>query len=338
MRETFDRAARLLGSADCWYRIAGHPVRIRFAGTALQSLLAPALEHLATEPVPGRALTLCVWDIESVRGQVPAPPWRLDGEAHGPELRVYHDGRVQAAFDVATGTLSVLDRADRLAWYCVRDPRELPGWEFGTPFKLILHWALRDHGRQLVHAAAVGRADGGVLLVGKGGAGKSTTALSCLGSELRYAADDYCMLSADPMPYAHSLYNSAKVYAQELPRFPALAGARCRLDAPGMDKALLFLHPHVGNCVTAGFPIRAVLVPSVAGGAGTTACAVPASVALRALAPSTMFQVIGPDPSTLAVLAAYVKRLPCYALRLGPRLAEIPHVITDVLARVPQPA
>jgi hypothetical protein len=335
VRDAFDRAERILGPFDRWYRIAGYPVRLRFAGTAMASLITPALEHLRTDAVLCPALTVCVWDVESTRPRVPAPPWRVEGDAITAAPPRYRDERVRVTLDVGAGALSVLDCAERRAWYCARDAAALPGWEFGAPFRLILHWALGARGRQLVHAAAVGRPDGGVLLVGMGGAGKSTTALSCLGTELRYAADDYCMLSADPEPYAHSLYNSAKVYAADLPQFPRLAGIHRRLDAPGMDKALLYLYPQAADCIARGFPIRAIVVPSISGSADTIARPLSPAAALRALAPSTMLQVIGPDPATLGVLAAYVKRVPCYTLRLGSARARIPTAIADVLARAP---
>src|SRR5579872_1404381 len=233
----FERAEQAAGTVDRWYRIAGHPVRLRFAGSTLVPLITPALEHLAMEPVPRPALTVCLWDVESTLPQVPAPPWRMHEDVNSQESRAFNDERIHVAFDIGTGVLSLVDLAEDLALYCVRDPRQLPGYEIGAPLKPILQWAMRSRGGQLVHAAAVGRPDGGVLLVGRGGSGKSTTALTCLGTGLLYAADDYCMLSTDASPYVHSLYNSAKLYAVDLSRFPRLAAIPSRLDDLGIDKA-----------------------------------------------------------------------------------------------------
>lgn len=328
----FERAEQAAGTVDRWYCIAGQPVRLRFAGSTLVPLIAPALDHLATEPVSRPALTVCLWDIESTLPQVPAPPWRMHADVNSQESRAYSDDRIHVAFDIGTGALSMADAAENLAVYCVRDPRQLPGYEIGAPLKRILQWAMHGRGGQLVHAAAVGRPDGGVLLVGREGSGKSTTALSCLGTGLLYAADDHCMLSTDPSPYVHSLYNSAKLYAVDLNRFPRLAAIPSRVGDLGLDKALLFLHPHQSAWITKGFPIRAILVPQVTGRLETSVCPISPAIALRALAPSTIFQVVGRDRSTLGVLAACVKRVPCYALRLGSALTAIPHAIQDVLA------
>jgi hypothetical protein len=46
-------------------------------------------------------------------------------------------------------------------------------------------------------------------VAGKGGSGKSTTALACLDSPLVYASDHYCSLTNEPAPYVYSLYDSA---------------------------------------------------------------------------------------------------------------------------------
>ena len=63
----------------------------------------------------------------------------------------------------------------------------------------------RDKGYQLVHAAAVGSEAGAVLISGKGGLGKSTTALSCLGKGLTYVGDSHVVVQLDPFPRVHSL-------------------------------------------------------------------------------------------------------------------------------------
>jgi len=332
VHRAFEHAEHAAGGSDRWYLIAGHPVRLRFAGSTLIPVITPALEHLSTAPVARPALTVCLWDVESLLPRVPAPPWRMHGDINSQASRSYSDERIHISFDIGTGVLSMVDDAADLAVYCVRDARRLPGYEIGAPLKPILQRAMRGRGGQLVHAAAVGRPDGGALLVGKGGSGKSTTALTCLGTELLYAGDDYCMLSTGSVPYAHSLFNSAKVYAEDLGRFPRLAALPSRLDDLGIDKALVFLHPDQREWITTGFPVRAILVPQVTGRQETSAMPISPAAALKALAPSTIFQLAGMDHSTLGLLATCVRRVPCYALHLGSTLSAIPRVIQDVLA------
>ena len=63
-----------------------------------------------------------------------------------------------------------------------------------------------------------------------------------------------------------------------------------------------------------------------------SAAGISPAAALKALAPSTIFQLAGMDHSTLGTLAACVRRVPCYTLRLGSTFSAIPRAIQDVLA------
>ena len=81
---------------------------------------------------------------------------------------------------------------------------------------------------------------GGVLLAGKGGSGKSTTALTCLNSELQYVSDDYCVVVAQPSPFAYNLYCTAKVRADNTHRVPHLMPTVSNGNRLGDEKALFF--------------------------------------------------------------------------------------------------
>ena len=88
----------------------------------------------------------------------------------------------------------------------------LPYWETAAPFRILFHWWSQSFGGQISHAAAVGRDGKGVLLAGRGGSGKSTTAICCVDAGMEYVGDDYVLLTRTPTPTAHSLYNSAKIH------------------------------------------------------------------------------------------------------------------------------
>ena len=81
-----------------------------------------------------------------------------------------------------------------LAWRSSRrtaSSERLSLYERGKPFRVLLSVWLHDRGVQVVHAALVARGDRGVLLPGRGGAGKTTSALTCLLAGFRYLGDDY---------------------------------------------------------------------------------------------------------------------------------------------------
>ena len=120
---------------------------------------------------------------------------------------------------------------------------------------------------QLMHAGAVGYADGGVLLAGKSGSGKSTTALACLASDLLFASDDYVCVATTAQPWVHSLYSTAKLVPGNLSRFPELSGKLSNPDRLTTEKAMVNVHAHFPAKVLSGFPIRAILLPRAGAGA-----------------------------------------------------------------------
>jgi hypothetical protein len=76
--------------------------------------------------------------------------------------------------------------------------------------------------------------------------------------------------------------------------------------------------------------LRAIVVPAITGDAAATTEPIPPAVALRAAAPSTLFQLPGSGGETLARVAALVRRFPCYRLRLGVR-ADVPRALEALL-------
>lgn len=321
------------GPVDRFCLIGGLPIRLRFAGPALLPYILPSLAHLATGAVPNPTLTICLWDSSSTRTSPPPPPWLgYDAYTRRGEVRGYNNERISTAHNMGADVLNMLDRGLGVGLYWTRDPRRLPSYEISAPLRTVLHWWANRYGRQCVHGGAVGTANGGVLLAGKGGSGKSTTVLSCLTSDLAYLGDDYCLVATDPIPYAYSLYSSAKLNADNIHRVPHMRPALSNADRLDKEKALFFLHQHYPEKIVAGFPIRALLLPSVTGRPETTL--VPASdrSALTALALSTMSQLPCAGQTTLEILNQLVKQVPRYHLQLGTDLARIPEVILGLLA------
>lgn len=327
------RAIKASGDVcDFWYKIAGFNVRVRFASAALATRLTPALSHLATHPTTA-ALTIYAWDTASIGISMPPPPWSEDDYLPRAEIRGFNNHRFRTAFDVYGAALRILDRERSEAIFWAQDAARLPGYEVGAPFRMLLHWWMSGHNRLLVHAAALGTPCAGVLLAGKSGSGKSTTAAACLNSELLYAADDYCLITPGPTPRVHSLYNTVKLYADTLQeRAPHLA-----THSPGADflddrgKAIIFLHRRFAHKLTTEFPVKAILLPVVSSCAETRLRPATPIAALQALAPSTIMQLAGAGPQEFQRLANLVTQLPAYHLELGAQQDQIPRVIHNLL-------
>jgi hypothetical protein len=320
------------GAVDHSCVIGGLAVHLRFAGPALVAQLTPALAHLATPPAPAPALTVHLWDSVSTGVEMPPPPWPEDAYQARMEVRGFgDDSAIGVAYDLGAGALSMLDMKRDWALYWTHDARRLPGYEAGAPLRTILHLWMGHQGRRFVHAAAVGTADGGVLLAGKGGAGKSTAALACLDAGLLYGGDDYCLLETGPAPYLHSLYNSAKLdthNGQGLSLVTPLAGSARRIET---GKVLFFLQQHCPEQMVRGFPLQAILVSQITGRPNTALAPAAPAVALKPLAASTILQLPGSGQAALRDLARLVQQVPCYHLHLGTDLTTIPAAIRDLL-------
>jgi hypothetical protein len=323
----------LAGPTDRFYTVGGFTIRLRFAGPALVPFITPALEHLSAQPDPAPALTVCLWDSVSTQTQMPPPPWSTSDYLARGEVRGYDSNHIHTAFQLGADVLSMLDTKLGLALYWIRDARRLPYYESAVPLRAILYWWMRDRGRRLVHGGAVGTSEGGVLLAGKGGCGKSTTALACLNSKLTYVSDDYCLLAADPIPYAYSAYNSAKLDADGIARFPHLASAISDADRLDTEKAVLFFNELLPDRMADGFPIRAILLPHISGSSKTRLKEASHALGLRELATSTVFQLPGAGHEDFQWIAEFVKQVPSYTLELGDDVTQVSCVISDLLSQ-----
>ena len=341
----FQRAARATrGVTDRFYTIGPDTIRLRFAGEGLIPHLALALAHLETGPVSVPALTVCLWDSVSTATRLPllvstlvellhSNPWAwLDARA---VIKGFNNSRIQTNFAPGSGVLSVLDAQQNLAVYWVNDGSRLPYYEKGSPLKGILSCWTASRSCQYLHAGAVGKPAGGVLLAGKGGSGKSTTALACISAGLSYASDDYCLVASDPLPYVYSLYNTAKLGGDEdIRRFPHLVPLVSNPDRADGEKLMIFLQQHFPSQVVRGFPIRAVLLPRITGQPETRLRPATAGAALAALAPSTIFQLPNAGPEAMRSMAKLLRQVPCYALECGTDVSRIPPVIEELLSGV----
>src|SRR4029077_17033287 len=194
------------------YVIAGHHIRLRAAGPEMIRRLAPAFGHLEAESVGSPDLTINLWD-SATTGAPPPPLPDVQGEQKPGAFFYYSSPRMRLGYQLGTSgdvrelelyaeaptpALSVLEEGNGSAWYWVEDAPRIPYWEAATPMLYLFDWWFRDRDIHQLHAGAVGTPEGGVLLVGKSGSGKSTSTLSTLGSELGYAGDDFVAVSLEP--------------------------------------------------------------------------------------------------------------------------------------------
>ncbi|MCE9642891.1 MAG: hypothetical protein K8Q97_01050 [Candidatus Andersenbacteria bacterium] len=209
-------------------------------------------------------------------------------------------------------TLSFFDGMNKRAVFWVEDDTRIPWYEVAVPFRIIFHWFFQRHGLSLIHGASIGKDKKGIVLVGKGGSGKTSTALAVVHQDdLVYASDDYVLLKMDPVPTAISLYSSAKIKHHDL-------------EVIG-EKEVMFLHEAYSGKIAQQLEVRAIVLPVIAHAQETSWRRIHSAHALLALAPSTIFQLLPEDThnDSFAVLAELVQRVPSFSLQLSEDEKEI---------------
>ena len=332
------------GVEERTFSIGGCGVRLRFAGDRWAGLLTKALDHLqAPQPIDSSRpqLTISIFDGSlAPRNPLLSPYLRslVDfwPDYTGPrgELLHMHGGAVVAFYHPGPDILSIVDLEENIGFHWKRDLAPLPYYEAGSPMRGLLHAWMKKQGVQFVHGGAVGTEAGGVLLVGKGGSGKSTSVLACLNSHLRYASDDYCMVGAAPdgEDQVYSLYNTAKLVGDhDVAKFSGLGSHVWNTSRQSKDKITFFLNEAFPQKLIPQFPLKAILVPAITGQRDTSIEPCGEGAALMALGPSSLAQLPSSGPGDLNRIAQLIRRSPCFRIKLGTDLAQIPRSIEELL-------
>lgn len=337
LQSDFEHAARAAGGAvDRHVRIAGQPVCLRFAGETPASLLSAAFAHLSAPTAIAPSLTLHVWDSTppGIGRPTFAPPRdrAVTLSDTGPGASCFFENEdFRALHQPAPDLLSVLTNDGATGWFWMPDATALPHWDYAAPFRHLLSWWLASVGAQHVHGGAIGTEAGGLLLVGAGGSGKSTTALTTLRDDrLRYAGDDYVAVSTAGDPTVFSLYCSGKVHRPNLHRVPHLRDALANGDRSD-EKAIVFVDPAFAGRAIEGFPLRAIVLPTITDRTQPRAVPTTGAAALAALAPSTIFQLHPPAREALSRMADLVRAVPAFVLELGSDVEAVPDELVRLL-------
>jgi hypothetical protein len=334
--KTFLTACTKKNLIEKYYKIAGFTIKLQFLHTAWLNLITPALAHLECASSKFFDLTICIWDSVSTNTPEIVYPWSQQDVSLRGEISGYNTQNIFTIVDVHTQALTMLNRKQNIACYWIRDIHSLPWWVSGSPLQQILHWWMRDRGLQLTHAAAVGYPEGGVILAGRGGSGKSTTALACLTAGMYYVSEDYCFISKLPNPYVYSVYNSAKLEDKSLAFFPELKPQIANKRRQTSDKALIFHHQFQPEKMLVGMPLKAIIVLKVQALPKSRIQKISADAAFPALALSTLWQLTHAGIKSFEHLKKLTMSLPCYYLELGEDIQEIPAIISELTCLQPQ--
>lgn len=330
----FERAAAVAGLIETNLTIASERVCVRLAGPALVNYALPALAHHRAFPgsKPGD-LTIAVFDTRSTGVPMPSPVWPRTAYTPTSEIAGLEGDRFIVAFNVGTGVLDLLDTQSGRALHWIDHAALHPAYDISSPFRLLVHWWLRRRGIYFMHAGAVAKNGKGVLIVGKGGSGKTTIALACLLAGLDFLGDDYVLASPSPPAEVFNLYGSAKLEVGHLDmRFAKLSDAIVGYtDAPNHGKAILMLPERFGGQVRDRAELVAILIPRISQMRGSSLQPASTAEALRALIPSTCRQLTAVRKQDLDAMAELARSLPASALLMGQELDEVPELLARLL-------
>ena len=230
-------------------------------------------------------------------------PERLTGQ------RWFIDGRIglYTGLDLSRGTGLVIwgDGAYRLL-VC-------------SPFRTIAQWAASDMDDLLLHSAAVGRPEAGVLLLGAGHAGKSTTALATVAAGGVTVGDDYVWVQGleafscfRTVKTRHSARISLQGAAAALPGFDMYYEEPKRVHyLGGADDVMVRRMPLLGAAV-----IRL-------GAATTRWRRIPAVEAFLQAAPTSILQATSDRGQQMSQIKNLLTGLPTYELSVSADFLEV---------------
>ncbi len=304
-------------------------------GEKLESLLVPALLHKriigdVSTLVP--SLMIYAFDTAFTGVDMPVPAWSDDAYNRKESLAGFGTDDIRAAYNIGSGVFNIQNSLTRSGVYWIRDAQDHPQFEQSSPLRVQFIWWLAAFGQQLIHGGAVARGASGVMLVGRGGSGKSTSTVACLESGWQFLGDDYVLFGLEPEPTVYNLYQSAKLNVAHLhTHFPRLSDTIYDYTTSDrQDKAILMLNDYFPGQMVNACTINAIVLPRVTGGQSPRLVEISPQTTLAGLVSSTLHQLPPVPPQYVRKMVQLVNSVPNYRLEIG----GSPHEIPNVLARL----
>lgn len=311
----------------------GAPILLTYSSDLLEDSLFKAFEHLETSVEgiePGFRIFACDADILNM--ELPGYDW-LRRLADGDDVLItYNHGNLHALYNPKSGIFSLVDTARDRGLYYLPKIGDIPFYEKAAPMRMLLHWWCEKSGYVFVHGAAVAWKDNAVLLAGKSGSGKSTTAILAAQNGFGYLGDDYVILQRSGRPVIQSAYNSVKFRWEMIQRLPQ--AEKLSVNQSDDDKGYFFLSGKKSDSLMRRAPLKAVLLPVIENRDRTSFMRVSQSRGLMGLAASSIFQMPGSGKKTLKNLADILRDVPVYQMSLGSDNGEIVESLREFITDI----
>ena len=218
-------------------------------------------------------------------------------------------------FDPGGRMITVIDPGMAQVNVCLSSIEHLPNWERAAPLRCTISWILRQQNIHLLHSAAVSDMSGGALLLGAGGAGKSSASLRCYQAGMTYLGDDLCAIQAGAIPRVFNVYGTAKTVWSDREKFQDLQ--TLLISQPGSPKAIYALSQALVNTIGSSSDLRVLLLLDRSQPVGTVRRANPAKAVAIAASSTGSFIPGSREQPMLSALASIARRLPVLSISLG---------------------
>lgn len=289
-------------------------------GFSVRGVMHPMVQQMLQHLLPHQTGIPAQLEIDVLDGRTaagPPPAWNLphSDARHLERLHLSSDHSLAAQYNDDIRCWMILDRSNQRALLWIEDLARLPPWDVAAPFRTLLHWYLAPTPLVIAHAAAIVSDGGAMLLVGRGGSGKSTTIATAVRHGLQVSGDDLVIAGRHEGTWqVFALYDTLKLD-------PAAIGRTgLRLDTNRLAENGKFAYRYSdlapGQLVPLA-PLRAIAETGVAGRPETTLTMQTQAAVLRALAPSTLFLLRGYEQQTWSKLVGLTRAAPSWSLQLG---------------------
>lgn len=305
--------------------IASIAIRLKATNPHLLAVFSSAIEHHRV--ARGHPLTLIrLWSAADAAIERPRMPEAIRQRVIRRRKDLAPGEPHLIDFDPGGRMITVINPDIAQVNVCLSSIEYLPHWERAAPLRSALNWILNQQDIHLLHAAAVSDTSGGALLLGAGGAGKSSAALRCYQAGMTYLGDDLCAIQAGSTARVFNVYGTAKTLWSDLEKFQDLQ--TLLISEPSSLKAIYALNQAPANKIGASSDLRVLLLLDRSLPVGTVRRANPAK-AVAIAASSTASFLPGSGQPMLSTLANIARRLPVLSISLG----EEPQQAADLVRR-----
>ena len=249
--------------------------------------------------------------------------WKDDIQAYISEqynkskwISVSHQNQLYIRIDLENKIINVENPEEKKYYFIAEDF----SYDFlskqGHLFVKSISQIVRTSDSALVHSAAVGIDNKGILICAMGGSGKSTLSVSCLMNEFQYVSDDYLILNkVNNDLYAHPIYSmitlSEQIYKQ-------MGSLKSRFMCNNYNNTKYVLNISDYDNVITKLPVRAVVFPKICNVEEPTVEKTNKNRAVTQLVYSTALQMDkDKDAQYIKLLISFVKDLEFYQINLS---------------------